>query len=535
VRLFLIILLLLQTTALLAQEVLPVDSLQNKAQAKLDSLQQLKNEPAIKQEIDSTVQKNRSKLDSLASSYRNPVDSTREALEQKIDSLKRVQLPHEQYTKSLDSLANHYPEKLNTSISKAEQQGQQAVDDAKTAVSRKVEEVTGISSSEIEQSGIISDPLGEAEIPNSGFSELQKELPKTPELGLEGADLKEVGVPGNEQLKEVKADLTEKSGYGEIAENVTEVKSTANETLGKTKEAVHYNEVEEKLQEVNSYGEKLSAYEKEVANVKEGNFEGIEKKAEEEVVANFEEIGTLQGQADGIKGEMQADVEELAKLQEEAYLKEQLKEKAVELASTEFAEHAAKLQEAQNSLNKYKSKYSALQSLRDAAKQKRSSLKGKGWRERIAPGFSFEFIPGDLLHLDIAPSLGYRFSKRLALHSGYLYRFTFDKPNTAFQWKGPTYGPKVFTTYMVKKGFYGILSYEALRTNVPRQLVFPETRRDWVYNGFAGVGKAYRVSKYLHGNMLFLYNVLYSAKTPYAKPYNIRMGFDFSLKKRKRD
>jgi hypothetical protein len=530
VRLFLIILLLLQTTALLAQEVLPVDSLQNKAQAKLDSIRQFNEEPAIKQEIDSTVQVTRSKLDSLASSYRNPIDSTREALEQKIDSLKGVQLPHEQYTKTLDSLVNHYPEKLNSSISKAEHEGQQAIEDVKSKVSRKVEEVTGISASDIEQSGIINDPLGEADIPDSGFSDLQEELPKTPELGLEGDILKEVDVPGNEQLKEVKADLTEKLGYGEIAENIAEVKSTANEV----KDALQYDEIEETFQEVSAYGDKVNTYGEEVAKVKEGNFEGLEKKAEEEVVANFEEIGALQGQADGIKGEVQADMEELAQLQEEAYLKEQLKEKAVELASTEFAEHAAKLQEAQNSLNKYKSRYSALQSIRDAAKQKRSSLKGKGWRERVAPGFSFELITGDLLHLDIAPSLGYRFSKKLALHSGYIYRFTFDKPNTTFLWEAPTYGPKVFATYMVKKGFYGTLSYEALRTNVPRNFPLAETGRDWVHNGFAGVGKAYKVSKYLQGNMLFLYNVLYNSRTPYARPYNIRMGFDFSLKRRKK-
>lgn len=526
-RLLLIFLLLLPSTALLAQEVSTVDSLRNRLQPKFDSLNQT---PAIKHEFDSTYQTYTQQWDSLASPHHNSLDSTRQALEQKIDSLRSLNLPHQQYSYKLDSLVSHYPQKLNKKVTALDSQRKQSVNEARVKVNGKVEDVTGISASEIKQSGIIDDPMGNIEMPDSGLSELQKELPSTAEVGLKHDVLKDVDLPAKNEMQ---SSLKEKSGYLEIKENIDEVKTTGNETLGQTKEALHYDEIGEKVREVNSYTEKASVYQEEVEKVKEGNLEGLEQKAEQEVVANFDEIGELQGQADGIKGELLSDVKELGQYQDEAYLKEQLMEKAVELASTEFAAHVEKLREAQNSLNKYKSKYSAAQSLNDAAKQKRNSLKGKPLRERMAPGFSFELLPGDLIHLEFAPSLGYKFTKKWGLYGGYLYRFTYNKPNTAFEWEQPTYGPKVFTTYMVRKGFYGMLSYETLRTNVPQNMNLVETSRSWVHNGFVGVGKAYKVSKYLQGNMLFLYNVLYNVRTPYPRQYNIRLGFDFSLKKKK--
>lgn len=97
------------------------------------------------------------------------------------------------------------------------------------------------------------------------------------------------------------------------------------------------------------------------------------------------------------------------------------------------------------------------------------------------------------------------------------------------------YGPRTFVEYDLWKGFCPRVEIEIMNAFV--QLLMqapPDTgNREWVWSYFTGLKKNYRLGNYVKGTAMVMFN-MYNPhhKSPYVDRVNMRVGFEFSLKKK---
>lgn len=515
--------------ALTAQVIPRLDSLNNSLNSTLDSLNKVEKNLEPGNKLDSARHSFQVKVDTLLNPVSAPLDSLNQSIKAKKDDLYALK-PHQKFSHKLDSLQEltALPEnKLSEWEAKQNKTINSGIDKVGDKAQDNTEFVNRIPGAELS-----NEQLG-------NFPDLQStkmgEFPKPP--GSSEADqVKDLGSGLNDEKpdnSQISNPMKSDGKSNKIADKIKETKELSNGKIGQLKEDSGMEKVAEEFQEFKGYSQELEGYQEDIEKAKEGDLERVEKRVENKVVENFDEIGEVKGQSEGIRQELAGQAQQLEQVEQEAYVKQQLQEKAMEVVNAQFSsENLEKVQLAKQKLNKYKSKYSSWQYISDSLRVKRNSLKDKPFIERVSPGFVFEILRGDQLYLDLAPSIGYKFTQRISLHGAYMYRFVFDTEDTKFEWGQPTYGPRFFAVYEVNKGFQGIVGYEQLRTNVPRNQAIAETSRKWVRGGFVGIGKAYSISKKVKGNLQVLYNFLYDHKTPYPMRYNVRMGFDFSFKKK---
>jgi hypothetical protein len=92
--------------------------------------------------------------------------------------------------------------------------------------------------------------------------------------------------------------------------------------------------------------------------------------------------------------------------------------------------------------------------------------------------------------------------------------------------------------FKLGKGFIAHVEGEGMNTFVPSVLIGnPDTGgREWVWGMMAGIKKEYKIYKNLKGTALIQYNLfnrLY--KAPYVDRLNSRIGFEYTLKKGKKN
>ncbi len=511
-----------------AQEKAGRDSLDFQLSAPMDSLKRMEEVHLQSGRIDSIRGESfQVKKDTTLKPVKGAADSLLQKTEAKIDSLKVLELPHGQYTQRLDSLKQVGQQPLHQ-LQELETKGKREVNSLSDKVNFKVQKETAF-----------VNRIPGAELSNDQLSDLPK-VPDTPinkvgdlaggfdipvpELDIENTIDPKIETPALESKK-----------LGSYQNKVKDAAEFPAEKVGELKDESGFNKAAEGIEEVKGYGDEVNGYQEDIAKAKEGDLEGVEKRAEQKLVENMNELGGLQGQENVLKQEMEQQAQQLKQVQDQAYIKQQLQEQAMMQVQDQFSgEKLEKLKAARQKLSKQKKSYVGLRNISDSLKVKRSSLKGKPFRERITPGFAFEVFRGEVINLDLALGVGYKFNKRISLHSAYMYRFSFDKNANTFVWKNPSYGPRFYGVYTLSKSFRGIILYEQIRTNVPRNRILPETSRNWEQSAYVGVGKAYAISKLVKGDLQVLYNFMYNHKTPYPKRVHIRMGFDFNLKKKRK-
>jgi hypothetical protein len=187
---------------------------------------------------------------------------------------------------------------------------------------------------------------------------------------------------------------------------------------------------------------------------------------------------------------------------------------------------------------KYKQKYSEVQSLKDLPKKIPNAMKGKPLRERIVPGITLQFQQKNDWLLDVNGSVGYRFSGRITAGLGWNQRWAYDNNRRYFNADGRIYGPRSYGEFKLKKGFSVRGEVEFMNTYVPpkfRPVTADLGEREWVPGIFTGLKKDYKFLKKVRGNVQILYS-LYNPdyKSPYVDRLNMRIGFEFPQKKRKK-
>ncbi len=308
------------------------------------------------------------------------------------------------------------------------------------------------------------------------------------------------------------------------------------QTLGKA-----HGKVGELQKEVTPYQQYYNQY-KDYLNNPDSMKVMIRKVAEKELEALPEKLaekagslgegGTMQltqqkALADKIKGMPDQYNTQMEKLGDS----EQMMEKGKSLAKEKAIEYLRANQDviaaAQKKMTKLKKIYSKVTNSNDLSTAvKRNSLKGKPLIDRLFIGGNFQVINLDPFSIDMSPSIGYRWNKKLISGLGIIYRHTFgqyDSTHTAIPEQN--YGANAFVQYDAYKGFFAFATYE--RTS--RQLFDEGSDRpaeSFVPGLMLGLGKNAAIHPKLNTQFLVLYNLLHEQGiSPYKSPWVIKAGF----------
>jgi len=321
-------------------------------------------------------------------------------------------------------------------------------------------------------------------------------------LKQEGIEKVKAALPESVELNKGQSELKEMTNGGELStlKNTDSLKSYASQ----------YTQ------------SKVSALESEAAQIDE--LKDFESKGEE-----FEQIRSM-------PKEYQKQIEQFK--QREA-LKAKSKEMAKEKAVDYFALHAEKLQPIQKKMSLMQNKYSSVLNSNDLSTAvKRSSLKGRPFRERLFIGGNFNMNNLKPLSVDASPQIGYKFNKRFVVGVGGIYRQTFgDTINVTPAIPANSYGYKGFTSYDVIKSFFAYAEYERRTKEVHASASStngsitdtPSNKTAWVDGLLIGVGRRMSIHSKVHMNMIVLYNFLYNDENAiYNNPWSFKVGFELS-------
>ncbi len=136
--------------------------------------------------------------------------------------------------------------------------------------------------------------------------------------------------------------------------------------------------------------------------------------------------------------------------------------------------------------------------------------------------------------------LGYRITSRLTAGLGWNVRLGSHFHHFGASRRRGVYGPRSFVDFKLLKGFSVRGEVERMNTYVPPLPgISPPGdlgSRQWIWGVMVGIKKDFRLTQGFHANIQVLYNlddaVYY--KSPYADRLNLRVGFEFFLKKKRK-
>lgn len=444
-------------------------------------------------------------FDSIQSSFNKEVDSLKksyastkgkiETLKSKLmlqqDSLTKIGQPAEQYTGKIDS--------LNQKIVQLQQKTTEKINSLKSKTTDKIKalnlppEVRSQTSKLTASMDKLSVPSLDTELNNKlGLGNLNTALPNLPNANMNtsipGANLPNASIPA--------------LGTGVVQENMDQVDEIAGQASG------------------------IQSRVKGITDVSPQKIEG----ALETQASKLDEVKAIQGQQmptgmEGVSAGIPTNADQV---------KEQLADLAKKEAVNHFAGKEAALQSAMDKVGKFKEKYSSVQSIQDLPKKAPNPLKGKQFVERLVPGITLQFQSFHNFSLDVNLSGGYKFTQRIVAGLGWNQRWAYD--GGGFVPSARIYGVRSYGEFHFKKGFALRADLECMNTQVkPVTQTTETTHREWIWSAFSGIKQEYSITKNFRGNVQLLYNLFDPHyKSPYTDRLNYRMGFELTLKKRKK-
>ncbi|HTF16618.1 MAG TPA: hypothetical protein VK658_01025 [Chryseolinea sp.] len=272
-----------------------------------------------------------------------------------------------------------------------------------------------------------------------------------------------------------------------------------------------------------------------VTHATEGGSEGLSTAAQEQLSST----SLLNGVQEQISKGSQLN-SMLSRAGDEEAVKQQLLQQAQEQAMDHFKDHADKLSKAMAAIGKHKARIPSVTSLNDIPRRTPNEMKGKPFIERLVPGVAFQLLKKDkLVSVDFNFYAGYRFTKRLTAGAGWNERVGFNTKTLALA-PGDVriYGPRMFSSYKLSRGFEPRVEVEMMNTFIPLYIrnphIDPGSRR-WVWGAFVGMAKTYNITKRLRGTATIMLRLFDPNRTsPYPDVINARFGVELPIKKRDR-
>lgn len=292
--------------------------------------------------------------------------------------------------------------------------------------------------------------------------------------------------------------------------------------------------ISSKLESAGELAGQLNEFSSELKTIQQDGINRSEKLPElaEQQALQINEIQELQKQHNLTEEQAKKYHQLIEQYKEEKKILEEMEEKGKELANDAIAKNQAKVDESIRNISKYRRKFPEVHDMRELPKRAPNPMKDLGWRERLVPGFSFQTFSSTRQWLQFDPQFYYRLNGNLSAGVGGMYRLSINRDQIAFADFGSMYGGKVFSQYHAFKGFFiraeaQYVSWKPwhVQNNDPHY-----SNKTWV--AAAGIGRSYNLAKKIKGNAQTLYHWSWRGFDPYRPKIMVRLGFDFSLKKR---
>lgn len=501
--------------SLLKSKTTKLDSTSSRINNKIDSIQS-KTTNILNPNFNQLTSKITSKQQALSDSIKSSqLQSTKQKLARKIDSLNQLHLPTEKYTRQLDSLTQLNPIKdIQGAVSNVEDRLTKPIRNAEDKVNNKLDVIR-------QEGG------AQANIPGS----VQTNIPKHDALVSKGLD---TGL-NTELSTDIKPDIknplaTQSPELNNITQKASELKSVPQQQIDKVKSIDEIQSAQDKVSNLNQATDKVQAYGDDVKNITQGNLDEVKEipQALEDKASNLDQLKELEKQ----NAEL-AKMKEFATQGNNPELVKEMAKKELVRARNHFEGKTEVLQAAMDKLAKLKQKYPDLKP-GEIPKRRPNAMKGKPLVERILPGITLQILKETNFMIDLNPVVSYRFTGRINAGLGWNERLSFSKWNKLAT-QDRIYGPRVFGSYSIAKGFSAKAEVERMNAFIPAFAINPDAgSRQWLWSAFVGVKKTYKFLKKVNGNVQILYN-LYDDhdSSPYTDRLNVRMGFEFPMTKRK--
>jgi hypothetical protein len=100
----------------------------------------------------------------------------------------------------------------------------------------------------------------------------------------------------------------------------------------------------------------------------------------------------------------------------------------------------------------------------------------------------------------------------------------------------PVYGPRAFGEFKIGKGFSPRAEFEYMNTLIPPSILKINSEikyTQWVPGAFVGMKKEYQFFRNVKGTGMVMFRLFNpDHKSPYADVINVRVGFEFPMKKK---
>ncbi len=141
--------------------------------------------------------------------------------------------------------------------------------------------------------------------------------------------------------------------------------------------------------------------------------------------------------------------------------------------------------------------------------------------DRVMLGGNFGLAFGTKTYIELSPQIGYRITPKVLAAVSLTYIYLKD---SRYNYSTSIYGGSVFSQYHFSQRFF--LHGEIEFLNLDYYTNYDEKTRVWVDSYLVGAGYRTPLGERLAANIVILWNLNETTKSPYTNPI-IRLGFSF--------
>ena len=274
---------------------------------------------------------------------------------------------------------------------------------------------------------------------------------------------------------------------------------------------------------------KAGEYLKDAKQIKEEGLNGSKNvdKLAEDGLKNIDEVQAIQKEISGADKLKQLQQLELDKITNAQQLRDHASSK---MAMDKILSNEDLVKAQITKMSKYKKKFDSLPDMRYVPKFKPNSMKGKPLKERLVPGVLFQILSEDKqTSWFVAPELLYKFSGTFSGGVGGVYRLQYTK-SPKMIWDNPLYGYKLIAQAKAYKEFYVRTEWENINSVVPIIVTNGDPQnRTWSSNWLVGVGRVQKISLRLNGYFWACYNLTHDPLDTFKNKVYVKTGIQFNL------
>lgn len=437
------------------------------------------------------------------------------------DSLQRIiSLPSSKVNQRIATVQSHM-DILARKINKPGEDVNKKLGEAQRKVQTKIESVQD---KVTEKSGKVANKLqggmhkatdGEMKLPDQNLTLGHENLNQIP-----GVDpsIPKVEVPGVDKLNP-----NGNLGGVKAFEKMTDIDLPEKDKLNEVSDAM--NKIDGKLDEA-------AQYEGELKNIKENGLADSEK-LPQELEAHVADVSGVEELSAASKklAEQEAMIQ---RYKDKKLLQQEILRKSRNVVNDKLNKFSPAFKDAEARIARARKIKPTIGKMQEERKIRVNTMSGKPFRQRLVPGMTCQVYNGHRFNMDWAVQTGFKVSGLFIVGAGYTYRVNFGTDNASWIASQGVSGYRIYTNLILYKNVYAHAEFESLKLDRGKQNVLSETTMH-VHGSNFGLGRSYAISHKIKGSVAALYRVNYKGEVPGISRVTLRIGFDYSLKKQRKN